>query len=277
MKRKLLGTAILGGLLMAGCGHEHVWVPATCETAKTCMMCEKTEGEPLAHTYLSATCERPEKCGGCGVTRGEAAPHTTEFGICEACGELQGKSEIVPIFETIKAANEALHTSTAQIDDEWNDELDKVANATSSDELIAILGGDTVADYMVWCDEATYKIYYESKIEELNAVVSLFEEVQEACGTYEEFAQVKETAKTVLENLPLEEPEVKADRWAQYDIPFAEFEESEIGAILLEWYVYWAPYEAKFISLEEYATAHWEEVIKAAQQFDIDVNANLWK
>ena len=277
MNKKTLGMVILGGRLLAGCSHEHIWAPATCKEAKACLMCEKTEGEPLPHTYLSATCVQPEKCSACGVTRGELAPHTTEFGKCEVCNEIQNKKEIEKIFDKIKLANDYLYVTTELIESEWDEALDHVASATTEEEIIEILGGDTVAAYMVWCDEATYTIYYESKKEDCNSIVELFEEVYEMCDAYEEFAQVKEAAKAVSDKVPLEEPEVKEDRWAQHDRPFADYEEGELNAALLEWYIYWAPYEEKFVRLEESAKTFWEEVVKVANLFDIEVNESMWK
>ena len=60
MKRKLLLPAMAGAIMLslAGCGHEHVWVEATCSTPKTCSECGETEGEVADHKWVEATCEK---------------------------------------------------------------------------------------------------------------------------------------------------------------------------------------------------------------------------
>ena len=82
--------------LLTGCGCKHEWKEATCETPKTCSLCEEVEGEPLGHSWQKATCEAPKTCSGCGLTEGEALWHSWADATCEApktcslCGETEG-------------------------------------------------------------------------------------------------------------------------------------------------------------------------------------------
>ena len=54
--------------------HRHIWVYATCESAKYCVVCEETEGEPLDHEWIDATYTEPKTCSVCGLTEGEPLP-----------------------------------------------------------------------------------------------------------------------------------------------------------------------------------------------------------
>ena len=47
-------------LSLAGCGHQHSWEDATCDTPKTCSECGETEGEALGHEVSIGKCSR---CG----------------------------------------------------------------------------------------------------------------------------------------------------------------------------------------------------------------------
>ena len=99
MKRSLSLTLalVMAALLLAGCGHEHTWVEATCTEPKTCSECKETEGEPLGHDWKAATCTEPKTCKRCGETEGEPLGHDwkaatcTEPEICARCGEKQGE------------------------------------------------------------------------------------------------------------------------------------------------------------------------------------------
>lgn len=55
----------------------HSWVDATCQTAKTCSVCGKTEGKALAHDWMDANYQAPKVCTLCGITEGE--PLTASF------------------------------------------------------------------------------------------------------------------------------------------------------------------------------------------------------
>lgn len=61
---------------LTACGCNHDWVEASCETPKTCSLCEEVEGEPLGHSWVEATCEEPRTCAVCALTEGEALDHS---------------------------------------------------------------------------------------------------------------------------------------------------------------------------------------------------------
>ncbi len=62
-------------------GHTHSWKDATCTAPKTCSICGKTEGEPLAHSWTDATCTAPKTCSICGETEGEPLEHIWDQGV----------------------------------------------------------------------------------------------------------------------------------------------------------------------------------------------------
>ena len=76
----------------------HIWKEATCETPKTCMKCEATEGSALGHSWKEATCEAPKTCTVCGKTEGEALGHSwkaadcTHPKTCTVCGKTEGEA-----------------------------------------------------------------------------------------------------------------------------------------------------------------------------------------
>lgn len=56
---------------------EHNWTAANCTTAKTCSICDKTEGSALGHDWADATCTTPKTCKrtGCTATYGSSLGH----------------------------------------------------------------------------------------------------------------------------------------------------------------------------------------------------------
>ncbi len=92
----LCALALIAAL--AGCGHKHTWLDATCESPRTCSECGETEGEALGHTWLDATCAAPKTCSVCGATQGEALAHTWVEATCAApktcsvCGATEGEA-----------------------------------------------------------------------------------------------------------------------------------------------------------------------------------------
>lgn len=72
----LVLMSILLVLMLTGCCLSHEWEDATCSAAKTCVKCEKTDGEPLPHTFSEATCTTPKTCSVCGTTEGDTLEHT---------------------------------------------------------------------------------------------------------------------------------------------------------------------------------------------------------
>lgn len=80
MKKYILILTILSTIYLVGCGHEHTFSDATCESPKTCTECGEIEGTALEHQWLEATTENPKTCSLCGLTEGEPleAPEESE-------------------------------------------------------------------------------------------------------------------------------------------------------------------------------------------------------
>lgn len=84
--------------VLAGCQCEHDWKAATCTDAKTCSLCEETEGAPLGHTWKAATCVAPKTCETCKVTEGKPNEHRWEDAdcttpkTCTGCGITEGEA-----------------------------------------------------------------------------------------------------------------------------------------------------------------------------------------
>ena len=74
---------VILAFVLASCGCKHEWQDATCETPKTCTLCQETEGEPLGHSWQEATCDAPRTCSGCALTEGEALGHSWVDATCE--------------------------------------------------------------------------------------------------------------------------------------------------------------------------------------------------
>ena len=53
---------------------EHDWTAANCTTAKTCSICDKTEGSALGHDWADATCTTPKACKRTGCTATDGSP-----------------------------------------------------------------------------------------------------------------------------------------------------------------------------------------------------------
>ena len=78
--------------------HAHEWIPATCETPRTCKWCGETSGSALGHNWTAATCTEPATCSSCGRTDGSALGHNwraatcTEPKICTRCVKTEGSA-----------------------------------------------------------------------------------------------------------------------------------------------------------------------------------------
>ena len=101
MKKKkvlLTITVLMMSVVLSACGHDHEWKDATCTTPKTCVTCEKTEGEALGHEWEEATCTEPKTCVTCGETEGETLGHEweeatcTEPKTCVTCEKTEGEA-----------------------------------------------------------------------------------------------------------------------------------------------------------------------------------------
>ena len=62
---------------------EHVWVDATCKTAKTCSECGETSGGIGDHDYSEANCTSAAVCKTCGIWYGLALGHDYSPATCE--------------------------------------------------------------------------------------------------------------------------------------------------------------------------------------------------
>lgn len=94
----ILGTALTGIMLYSLLRCKHEWKEATCTEPRTCILCDKIEGEPLGHTWKEANCTTPQTCKVCGETKGEALGHTWEEATCttpktcDVCEETEGEA-----------------------------------------------------------------------------------------------------------------------------------------------------------------------------------------
>lgn len=73
----MLICIVVCSFAFVGCGCEHVWQEATCETPKTCVNCGEVEGTATGHSWMKANCEQPQICEVCQETKGEALGHVT--------------------------------------------------------------------------------------------------------------------------------------------------------------------------------------------------------
>ncbi len=72
-------------LCLTACGEcEHQWQPASCEAAKSCTLCDATEGDALGHQWQDADCEAPKSCIVCKKTEGVPLGHSWQDASCEA-------------------------------------------------------------------------------------------------------------------------------------------------------------------------------------------------
>jgi len=73
-RKQIFGFVCAMVIGLVGCGHQHMWIEATCEEPMRCQKCNATEGEPLGHTWVDATDTAPKTCSVCGKTEGDPLP-----------------------------------------------------------------------------------------------------------------------------------------------------------------------------------------------------------
>ena len=173
IKRILTIIMIMGiaGTMMA-CGHKHTFSEATCTSAKTCIDCGETEGEPLGHTWVEADCETPKTCSVCGTTEGEALGHSVDVGVCSVCNKIANEDLLNEVFDYFGKASAA---STSAVND---------VNAADVSSL------SNTYDQIVKAEK------------ELNSVESNMQMVYDLCGEYEGLKEIKNAAKAILDDIP---------------------------------------------------------------------------
>lgn len=267
-KTNYLCMLLLGAFCLAGCGHEHQWEEATCDTAKTCIECNETEGEALDHNYAEATCTEPaictlcgdkdgdalghsfaeatcvapETCSTCGETKGEPVAHDEDyFGTCELCGVEQYTGLLEKIDSKTKDAYyemvDSLVTFSTDLEAELEDLYEKlgtldvlVDKLDSMDEVYEVLGFRTLQDILVWMDSIATEVLFTSRMSVYDTSYGMFEEAYNLCGDYEELKKLKETIKAFMDCVPRSVPELSEEMWAKYDVPFLDYFMDEEGA-----------------------------------------------
>lgn len=68
---------------------EHNWTAANCTTAKTCSICDKTEGSALGHDWADATCTAPKTCKRTGCTATDGSPLGHDWATDWTIGDVQ--------------------------------------------------------------------------------------------------------------------------------------------------------------------------------------------
>lgn len=266
-KRNYLCMLLLGAFCLAGCGHEHQWEEATCDTAKTCIECKETEGEALGHDYADATCTEPktcelcgdkdgealghsfaeatcvapETCSTCGETKGEPVAHDEDFfGTCELCGLEQYTGLLQKIDSKTKDGYyeilESLLTFATDMEVELEDLYEKmdtmellVDKLDSVDAVYDALGFRTLQDILDWMDSIANEVLYTSRMSVYDTSYALFEEAYNLCGDYEELTELKETIKAFMDCVPRSVPEQSEETWAKYDAPLLDYFMDEEG------------------------------------------------
>lgn len=82
---RLFITCIVLCAFLSGCGCKHEWQEATCDTPKTCSLCQTTDGEAMGHNWTNASYTTPKTCSVCKKTDGSklSAKEVFETGVCK--------------------------------------------------------------------------------------------------------------------------------------------------------------------------------------------------
>lgn len=145
---RVLPLLILLGLLLTGCGCKHEWQSATCDTPKTCSLCQLTEGEALGHAWADATCETAKTCSTCQKTEGEPAGHkwedaTTEAPkTCSVCQKTEGEKIVTDSRFTTAANKELFGTWKGVIKMPGSEFIDKAFTGTLELDYSIIFNND---------------------------------------------------------------------------------------------------------------------------------------
>lgn len=163
MKKYILILTILSTISLVGCGHEHTFSEATCESPKTCTECGETEGEKLSHNFLDATCESPKTCSLCNITEGEPLEHNwLEATIenpktCKLCGLTEG--EPLPVEEPEVKEEAPTEEYTLEQKKKELQELGVDISKYTDDEL------NSISTEFILMVEGVSKAIYESEVQ----------------------------------------------------------------------------------------------------------------
>lgn len=122
----------------------HEWTDATCTASKTCIKCEKTEGEALGHTWMDATCIVPKTCQVCGETEGKLVDHIWQEATCTMsktcliCGKKEGASLKHIWIEATCMAPKYCSLCNVKIGSTVNHNLDQNGRCMWCDSLVGI-------------------------------------------------------------------------------------------------------------------------------------------
>lgn len=72
----------------------HNYTAATCTKAKTCTLCNQTDGSALGHKYVSATCTKANTCTRCKATKGKALGHSYDNACDSKCNRCDAKRSV---------------------------------------------------------------------------------------------------------------------------------------------------------------------------------------
>ncbi len=115
--------------VFSGCSfkpnHEHNWIEATCQSPKTCTICQLNDGSVGEHKWTEATCYTPQTCKICGITEGETTNEhdwTTETedspSVCIFCRKMR-PLRTLPENGQVFIGSDLARNSTLTIHDDW--------------------------------------------------------------------------------------------------------------------------------------------------------------
>ena len=300
MKKKALCMMVLGGLLLAGCGHEHVWQEATCTAPKTCTECGETEGEAaehklsaatctapasckkccetvgeaLEHDFLMATCAQPEFCSRCGEERGERLPHEEQFiGECPLCHRIENREVVEDIFSKLEEANVFLTLMKGNV------ARDIVGKKTMLQGgipwgLLEEDGVTTLQGVAVWGNEQLLEVYSDSTLAGYLEVCRLYEEAAAMCEEYEGLAELKVCLDSVLACAPTAVPAFSEADFVQYNVLLTECEQAMIDEALTKFGEVWMPFLLGETTFYAAVDSYWAEAKNVADAVGMTVAEN---
>ncbi|MBQ9768392.1 MAG: hypothetical protein IJW37_09850 [Lachnospiraceae bacterium] len=300
MKKKALCMMVLGGLLLAGCSHEHVWLEATCTAPATCAECGETEGKPtehhlsaatctapatcrecgettgeaLEHDFLMATCAQAELCSRCGEENGEPLAHTEQFvGECPLCHRIENKELVEEIFSKLDEANIFLALTKGNV---FRDIVGKKTMLQGGIPwgLLEEDGVTTLQGVAVWGNEQLREVYSDSTIAVYADICRLYEEAAELCGGYEGLEELQARLHTVVTCAPVNVPMFAEEDFAAYDALLTQCDQSLIDEALAKFGALWGPFLLGEEAFYEAVDSYWPEAVRVAESVGMTVAEN---